>query len=119
MAKLCVVENVLVACRKRNALCSGRGNQESVGGIAVRITGKQSTLRGCGGIQLGGDGLGPGAADPGRLVPAHRFTADAPGTRTILAKATNRLGETQVDVLIFNPAGYHNNVVRPTSIVVT
>ena len=50
---------------------------------------------------------------------SYRFTADAPGTRTILAKATNRLGETQVDALIFNPAGYHNNVVRPTSIVVT
>jgi DMSO/TMAO reductase YedYZ molybdopterin-dependent catalytic subunit len=49
---------------------------------------------------------------------SYRFTADAPGTRTILARATNRLGETQVDTLIFNPAGYHNNVVRPTSITV-
>jgi DMSO/TMAO reductase YedYZ molybdopterin-dependent catalytic subunit len=49
---------------------------------------------------------------------SYRFTADAPGARTILARATNRLGETQVDALIFNPAGYHNNVVRPTSIVV-
>ena len=49
---------------------------------------------------------------------SYRFTADAPGNRTILAKATNRLGETQVDALIFNPAGYHNNVVRPTTIVV-
>jgi len=49
---------------------------------------------------------------------SYRFTAEAPGARTILAKATNRLGETQVDALIFNPAGYHNNVARPTSIVV-
>jgi len=48
----------------------------------------------------------------------YRFTADAAGTRTILAKASNRLGETQTDALIFNPAGYHNNVVRPTTIVV-
>jgi DMSO/TMAO reductase YedYZ molybdopterin-dependent catalytic subunit len=48
-----------------------------------------------------------------------RFTADAPGARHILARATNRVGETQVDTLIFNPAGYHNNVVRPTSIVVS
>ena len=48
----------------------------------------------------------------------HRFAADASGTRNILARATNRLGETQVDTLIFNPAGYHNNVIRPTSIVV-
>ena len=49
---------------------------------------------------------------------SYRFTPDAAGTRSILARASNRLGETQVDTLIFNPAGYHNNVVRPTSIVV-
>lgn len=49
---------------------------------------------------------------------SHRFTADSAGTRSILSRATNRRGETQVDKLVFNPAGYHNNVVRPTSIVV-
>jgi hypothetical protein len=49
---------------------------------------------------------------------SYRYTTDAAGNRTILARATNRLGETQVDALIFNPPGYHNNVVRPTSIVV-
>ena len=48
----------------------------------------------------------------------YRFTPDSAGPRTIRARATNRLGETQVDMLIFNPAGYHNNVVRPTTIVV-
>jgi DMSO/TMAO reductase YedYZ molybdopterin-dependent catalytic subunit len=47
-----------------------------------------------------------------------RFTADTAGARNILSRATNRRGETQVDKLIFNPAGYHNNVIRPTSIVV-
>jgi DMSO/TMAO reductase YedYZ molybdopterin-dependent catalytic subunit len=47
-----------------------------------------------------------------------RFMADAAGNRSIMAKATNRVGQTQVDALIFNPAGYHNNVVRPTNIVV-
>jgi DMSO/TMAO reductase YedYZ molybdopterin-dependent catalytic subunit len=59
--------------------------------------------------------------DPGRFAfrPwSYRFTADTAGTRTVLARATNRVGETQVDTLIFNPAGYHNNVVRPTTIVV-
>jgi hypothetical protein len=50
---------------------------------------------------------------------SYRFTADTAGMRKILARATNRLGETQVDTLIFNPAGYHNNVMRPTGIVVT
>jgi hypothetical protein len=48
----------------------------------------------------------------------YRFTAASAGTQTIVAKATNRLGETQVDTLIFNGAGYHNNVPRPTTVVV-
>ena len=49
----------------------------------------------------------------------YRFTPNSTGARTVLARATNRLGETQVDTLIFNPAGYHNNVIRPVSIGVT
>jgi DMSO/TMAO reductase YedYZ molybdopterin-dependent catalytic subunit len=60
-------------------------------------------------------------ADGGRFAfrPwSHRFAADARGTRRIMAKATNRIGQTQVDTLLFNPAGYHNNVVRPTTITI-
>ncbi|HEX5280161.1 MAG TPA: molybdopterin-dependent oxidoreductase [Micropepsaceae bacterium] len=49
---------------------------------------------------------------------AYRFTAAGPASQTIRAKATNRLGESQVETLIFNGAGYHNNVVRPTTIVI-
>jgi DMSO/TMAO reductase YedYZ molybdopterin-dependent catalytic subunit len=41
----------------------------------------------------------------------HAFKAGAKGDVAILAKATNRQGATQVSQLIFNPAGYHNNVV--------
>jgi hypothetical protein len=48
----------------------------------------------------------------------HAFTADTAGPRNILARATNGRGETQVDKLIFNGAGYHNNVVLPTAILV-
>jgi DMSO/TMAO reductase YedYZ molybdopterin-dependent catalytic subunit len=62
--------------------------------------------------------LGP---DSGRFAFrtfSHRFTADGSGARRIMAKATNRIGQTQVDTLIFNPAGYHNNVVRPTTITI-
>ena len=60
-------------------------------------------------------------ADAGRFAfrPfTYRFAADATGARRIMAKATNRIGQTQVDTLIFNPAGYHNNVVRPTTITI-
>ena len=37
----------------------------------------------------------------------------APGKLTVMARATNAEGATQADVLIYNPAGYHNNVVEP------
>lgn len=49
---------------------------------------------------------------------SYRFTPEAAGTHRIAAKATNRVGQTQVDVIIFNPAGYHNNVIRATTITV-
>ena len=49
---------------------------------------------------------------------SYRFNPAGAGTYRITAKATNRVGQTQVDTLIFNPAGYHNNVIRPTTISV-
>ncbi len=59
-------------------------------------------------------------ADGGRFAfrPwSYRFAA-ARGAEKIMAKATNRIGQTQVDTLIFNGPGYHNNVPRPTTIVI-
>jgi len=35
-----------------------------------------------------------------------------PGSRVVMARATSKSGETQVDQLKFNPAGYHNNVIQ-------
>ncbi len=46
----------------------------------------------------------------------HGFKAGAKGEVTILAKATNRMGASQVSELIFNPAGYHNNVVSRVTV---
>ncbi len=63
--------------------------------------------------------LGP---DGGRFAFrswSYRFLARERGRRVLIAKATNRLGQTQVDQLLFNGAGYHNNVPRPTTIEVT
>jgi DMSO/TMAO reductase YedYZ molybdopterin-dependent catalytic subunit len=48
---------------------------------------------------------------------SYRFTPQ-PGKATVLAKATNAVGQTQVEKLIFNPPGYHNNVMRPLSFTV-
>jgi DMSO/TMAO reductase YedYZ molybdopterin-dependent catalytic subunit len=49
---------------------------------------------------------------------SHAFKADKKGVRTVMAKATNRIGGTQAFDLIFNPAGYHNNVVQKIDIQV-
>ena len=43
---------------------------------------------------------------------SHAFQAERKGVRTVLARATNRIGGTQTFDLNFNPAGYHNNVVQ-------
>jgi len=47
----------------------------------------------------------------------YRFQPDRPGKHTIMARATNRAGTTQTLDLIFNPAGYHNNVVQRVDII--
>lgn len=47
-----------------------------------------------------------------------RFTPPKVGMYQVMAKASNSIGQTQVQDLIFNPAGYHNNVMRPLTIAV-
>lgn len=48
----------------------------------------------------------------------YRFKPSKKGTYTIMAKASNRLGQTQTFELIWNPAGYHHNVVQKINIKV-
>lgn len=47
-----------------------------------------------------------------------RFASSTPGTHTVLVRASNKVGQTQAESLIFNPAGYHNNVIRPLTLIV-
>jgi DMSO/TMAO reductase YedYZ molybdopterin-dependent catalytic subunit len=42
-----------------------------------------------------------------------------PGSTVILARATNRLGESQPGEAIANPAGYHNNAVQRAAVTLT
>jgi DMSO/TMAO reductase YedYZ molybdopterin-dependent catalytic subunit len=42
----------------------------------------------------------------------YAIPSPAPGDYTVMAKATNRVGASQTFELLFNPAGYHNNVVQ-------
>jgi hypothetical protein len=47
-----------------------------------------------------------------------RFTPSAAGNYKLVARASNGAGQTQAESLIFNPAGYHNNLMRPLTVVV-
>ena len=42
----------------------------------------------------------------------YAIASPTPGEYTVMAKATNRVGASQTFELVFNPAGYHNNVVQ-------
>jgi DMSO/TMAO reductase YedYZ molybdopterin-dependent catalytic subunit len=45
------------------------------------------------------------------------LAAPAAGTLRIMARASNRIGQTQTAALIANPAGYHHNVIQTLSLV--
>jgi DMSO/TMAO reductase YedYZ molybdopterin-dependent catalytic subunit len=45
------------------------------------------------------------------------LTALAPGAWRVMARATNRIGQTQAAALIANPAGYHHNVIQTLNLV--
>ncbi len=61
-----------------------------------------------------GQDLGRYAFRPFSLaVPAKR------GKLTVMARATNAIGQTQTATLIFNPAGYHHNVMHSVTVDVT
>jgi DMSO/TMAO reductase YedYZ molybdopterin-dependent catalytic subunit len=42
----------------------------------------------------------------------YSFTPAQPGAATVMARARNKAGQTQVEQLLFNGAGYHNNLVQ-------
>jgi len=44
------------------------------------------------------------------------FAPSRPGRYQVMARASNTIGQTQAAELIFNPAGYNNNVVRPLTV---
>ena len=40
------------------------------------------------------------------------WTPSGKGKKTVMARATNKIGQTQTSELILNPAGYHHNVIH-------
>ena len=43
------------------------------------------------------------------------FSPKATGKQTVMARATNEIGQGQTTELIQNPAGYHHNVIQSVS----
>jgi sulfite dehydrogenase len=60
-----------------------------------------------------GKDLGPFALRSWSL----HFSPKAPGKHVIMARATNKIGQSQATVLIPNPAGYHHNLVQALTLV--
>jgi DMSO/TMAO reductase YedYZ molybdopterin-dependent catalytic subunit len=49
---------------------------------------------------------------------SHPFRPEKRGNMTVMARASNRAGSSQTFELIWNPAGYHNNVVQRLTLTV-
>ena len=49
---------------------------------------------------------------------SYRFKPQKKGSYDIMARATNRVGSTQTFDLIWNPAGYHHNIVQKVTVAV-
>jgi DMSO/TMAO reductase YedYZ molybdopterin-dependent catalytic subunit len=45
-----------------------------------------------------------------------KFSPKGPGKQTVMARATNKIGQTQTTELIPNPAGYHHNVIHAVTV---
>jgi DMSO/TMAO reductase YedYZ molybdopterin-dependent catalytic subunit len=61
------------------------------------------------------------AADLGRFAWrqwTYTFTPAKAGATTVMVRARSNAGATQVDKLLFNSAGYHNNIVQKLSLQV-
>jgi DMSO/TMAO reductase YedYZ molybdopterin-dependent catalytic subunit len=43
---------------------------------------------------------------------SYNLSPKGPGKQTVMARATNKIGQTQTTELIHNPAGYHHNVIH-------
>jgi hypothetical protein len=49
----------------------------------------------------------------------YRFIPKLPGRFMAMARATNKIGQTQTTALIPNPAGYHHNLIHSITLNAT
>ena len=52
------------------------------------------------------------SAQTARLIKAVSHPLTTKGKHTVIARATNKIGQTQTTELNHNPPGYHHNVVH-------
>lgn len=50
---------------------------------------------------------------------SYRFSPQAAGMIVLMARATNKIGQSQTTALIPNPAGYHHNVIQTVALIAT
>jgi sulfite dehydrogenase len=50
---------------------------------------------------------------------SYAFAPRARGKHAVMARATNKIGQSQTAELILNPAGYHHNVIQTLNLVAT
>jgi hypothetical protein len=50
---------------------------------------------------------------------SYAFTPRKKGRQTVMARAANKIGQSQTTELILNPAGYHHNVIQSLALHVT
>ncbi|MGO4571602.1 molybdopterin-dependent oxidoreductase [Microvirga sp. 2TAF3] len=62
--------------------------------------------------------LGPDAGRYSFRPWSAELKTDRKGQMTVMARATNAIGQTQTSMLIQNPAGYHHNLMQRVSITV-
>jgi sulfite dehydrogenase len=108
-----MVVNSLITSHADGAKIKG-GSKATVGGVAWDAGYGIST------VEISTDGgkdwaaatLGP---DLGRFALrgfTHNLTMPAKGNLKIMARAINKIGQSQAAALIANPAGYHHNVIQ-------
>jgi len=50
---------------------------------------------------------------------SYSFTPKKKGKQIVMARAANKIGQSQSTELILNPAGYHHNVIQSLALNVT
>jgi len=108
-----IVVNSLITSPDEGARISA-GQATTVGGIAwdggYGITSVEASTDG--GKSWTAATLGPDLGRYAFRTWSFAFTPSAKGKASVMARATNKIGQSQTTELIHNPAGYHHNVIQ-------